>query len=374
MSVSSTKDNSGLRVLLCSPRGIPGGICQWTENILAYASEIVDGTQLRWFYSDLMDSGFNSNSFLKRAVRGLKNYIPFIRGLRRMLAVESFDVAHFSTSGSISFLRDYLALRECRKHNIRTVLHLHFGRLPQVLKGNSLEKRLFDMCRPLVSCFIAIDDPTNRALVEYGCDNVEFVPNPLSPTVERLIAENDAVGRKKRTVLYAGHVLRTKGVFELVEACRQIDNIHLDIMGKCTEATRLELLSAAGDNADAWLTIHGNRELKDVIAAMKSCAVFTLPSYSEGFPNVIIESMACGCPIVATSVGAIPQMLEDDENGKYGILIEPRNAKELHDAILSLIDNETIKNEMRGNVQTRVRERYNIQAVWNNMISIWESC
>ena len=107
---------------------------------------------------------------------------------------------------------------------------------------------------------------------------------------------------------------------------------------------------------------------------MKSCAVFTLPSYSEGFPNVIIESMACGCPIVATSVGAIPQMLEDDENGKYGILIEPRNAKELHDAILSLIDNETMKNEMRGNVQTRVRERYNIQAVWNNMISIWESC
>ena len=82
--------------------------------------------------------------------------------------------------------------------------------------------------------------------------------------------------------------------------------------------------------------------------------------------------MACGCAIVTTPVGAIPQMLEDDKNGKYGVLVEPQNVQQLHDAIEHLLNDEHLKQEMRQNVQRRVNERYNIDVIWNKMLQIWE--
>ena len=112
----------------------------------------------------------------------------------------------------------------------------------------------------------------------------------------------------------------------------------------------------------------------DVIKEMQKCDIFVLPTYTEGFPNVILESMAAGCAIISTPVGAIPQMLEDDGDGKYGLLVEPRNVQQLHDAIEHLLNDEALKQEMRQNVQRRVNERYNIDVVWSKMLKIWKSC
>ena len=61
-------------------------------------------------------------------------------------------------------------------------------------------------------------------------------------------------------------------------------------------------------------------------------------------------------------------MLEDDEKGKYGILVEPRNVKQLHDAIEHLLNDMALKQEMRLNVQRRVNERYNIDVVWEKCL------
>ena len=84
--------------------------------------------------------------------------------------------------------------------------------------------------------------------------------------------------------------------------------------------------------------------------------------------------MAAGCAIVSTPVGAIPQMLEDDDRGKYGVLVAPRNVYALRKALVSLLDNETLKRELRLNVSRRVRERYNISSIWNKMVAVWQNC
>ena len=57
--------------------------------------------------------------------------------------------------------------------------------------------------------------------------------------------------------------------------------------------------------------------------------VFVLPSYTEGFPNVIIEAMAMGKPIIATSVGAIPEMLDEG----CGVVVPPKDADSLQKAL-----------------------------------------
>ena len=104
---------------------------------------------------------------------------------------------------------------------------------------------------------------------------------------------------------------------------------------------------------------------------MKSCGIFVLPSYSEGFPNVILESMACGCPIVATSVGAIPEMLAIGSENPCGICVHQQNVGELRKAIVELLENPLKAAEFSANARKRVYEQYAISKVWEQLVEIW---
>jgi len=60
-----------------------------------------------------------------------------------------------------------------------------------------------------------------------------------------------------------------------------------------------------------------------------ACNLFSLPSYSEGSPNVIIEALNCGRPVVATQVGGIHELFDHEA----GILVQPRDASALGQAL-----------------------------------------
>lgn len=362
------------KVLLCSPKGITGGISQWTNYILSYATTKTSAVTVNWFYPMLAEGQLVSNlSIIKRIIRGLKIYLPFINDLKAHINKHHYDIAHFSTSGGISFVRDYYALKACKKRGIKTILHLHFGRIPQILLQNSLEKILFKRLIKITDTFIAIDKSTYDSLLEYGLTNVQNLPNPLSPTIANIIASLPDCSRSQNTVLFVGHVLRTKGIYELTKACSAIPNIYLEIFGHCDDIVRNDILQQVPKDFHDHIEFRGNCDIKDVIQAMKSCTIFVLPSYSEGFPNVILEAMAAGCAIVATPVGAIPQMLEEKNGKQYGVFVKPKDSISLSTTISSLLDDEKLKSELRKNVQKRVSERYNIESIWAELANIWTS-
>jgi glycosyltransferase involved in cell wall biosynthesis len=71
----------------------------------------------------------------------------------------------------------------------------------------------------------------------------------------------------------------------------------------------------------------------DVAVWMAAADLVTLPSYMEGCPNVVLEALACGRPVVATNVGGIPEIMSDS----CGRLVPPRNAAALAEAIRSVL-------------------------------------
>jgi glycosyltransferase involved in cell wall biosynthesis len=74
---------------------------------------------------------------------------------------------------------------------------------------------------------------------------------------------------------------------------------------------------------------------RDKLEQIASASVFILPSHTENMPMAIMEAMAAGLPVVATTVGAIPEMIED---GKTGLLLEPRQPDQLAGAIARLLE------------------------------------
>jgi len=363
-----------MKVLLVSPYSekLFGGIINWTKYIVNYHCETSGDVGLTLLNNENATQVYGSTNLVKRFFAGLSNYLPIVRQFKKMVGNEHFDVAHICTSGAFGLIRDLMVVRAARKKGVKTVAHMHFGRIPQILSSGGWEKWLLRQLASRVDCVVVMDKSSLAALQNCGYNNVRFVPNPLSTDVQQLIEEIGEIEREPRKIVFAGHVLASKGVKELVEACREIHNIKLEILGKVSdEALREHLYQIAGDDAKQWLSIPGNKPFKEVLQEMKSCAVFVLPSYSEGFPNVILESMACGCPIVATSVGAIPEMLDIKGENPCGICVPPKDVKELRNAIEACLGDPMKAKALGANARKRVNDQYAMPKVWEQLVTVW---
>ncbi len=365
--------NKRTKVLLCSPldKSGVGGIAKWTKYIMDYSKSNCQFIDLEHFYPQTKTKGATSS--LKRILNGIKNYFPLLSGLKKILKMKSFDVVHFSTSASVSLIKDILSINIAHKNGVKAVTHFHFGRIPQIYKNNNWERRLIDIVIHKSDATITMDRASYDTLTKQGYKNIYLLPNPLSLNVSDIIEQNKFIKREPRTIVFAGHVIKTKGVFELVKACKDFENIKLCLYGKVTEQIRGDLQKEAGDNYNSWLEIKGECCTEDVIRAMLSAGMFVLPTYTEGFPNVIIESMACGCPIVTTSVGAIPEMLDINGMSNCGICVPPRNVEKLKNAIQLMLDDSRYALQCGYNARKRVNDLYAMNIVWEKLSQIWQT-
>lgn len=362
------------RILLVAPYGgVPGGISRWTGHIVEFYKKYGSND----CHLEIVPMGrsmfVNINmSFWKRFCSAWIDYRKIFADFNHKVR-QDHDIMHLTSSGSLSLFKDLYMLNVAKKRGMKRIIHFRFGRIPEIKEKNNWEWKLIKRAILASDKVIVIDETSYNSLISQGFGNITMLPNPVAPVVESIINDNTGTLREKGVILFTGHVVITKGVFELLKACSVLKGIHLKLVGHITPEMKFEIEQLYGENPP-WLSIYGEKPYKEVIKEMLKCDVFVLPTYTEGFPNVILEAMAAGCAIISTPVGAIPQMLEKEGDKQYGILVEPRNVTELSKAISLLLDNEPLKNELRTNVRSRVIERYNIQSVWNKMVSIWESC
>lgn len=361
------------KVLLVAPYGgIAGGISRWTSHIVDFYNHYGKDDCSLELVSTGRTTFVNANTPIwKRLWIARIDYRKIFKDFNYKIKAK-YDVMHLTSSGGLSLYKDLYMIRKAKKYGSKCIIHFHFGRIPELAKKNNREWKMVRKVVSEVDKAIVIDRKTYETLVSHGFENIVLMPNPFASAVEKIISDNPDISRQKHEILFTGHVKKTKGIFELLQACSDIDGIHLTVVGYVLAEVQQEIESMYG--SPQWLTICGEKPYEEVIKEMMRCDIFVLPTYTEGFPNVILEAMAAGCAIVSTPVGAIPQMLEDDDRGKYGVLVAPRNVYALRKALVSLLDNETLKRELRLNVSRRVRERYNISSIWNKMVAVWQNC
>jgi len=144
--------------------------------------------------------------------------------------------------------------------------------------------------------------------------------------------------------LFVGRLKREKGVFELVEAfkniCKNHDNITLLIVGPDEEGLKKELISYLDTYKELVKFIDFTKMPEQYMAASD---VFVLPSYREGFGSVIIEAASSGLPSIGSNIYGLSDAIKTDETG---LLVPVRSSKPLEVAMLKLVNNDKLRNEM----------------------------
>jgi glycosyltransferase involved in cell wall biosynthesis len=136
----------------------------------------------------------------------------------------------------------------------------------------------------------------------------------------------------KKKILFVGNLKRDKGVMELLAAFERLsrrESCELLIAGSGTMRADMERFTKL-HNMDAQVNFLGTLSHDQLPGLMRDATLLVLPSYREGVPNVILEAMASGVPVVATNVGGIPEIVDQ---GLNGFLVPPRNIEALKAAI-----------------------------------------
>ncbi len=158
------------------------------------------------------------------------------------------------------------------------------------------------------------------------------------------------IKENEKIVFYAGTLRKLKNVNYLIESIKLLKEsnifIKLIVAGTGEEEGNLKALVKKTELEKDVSFVGGLKG--DVIVDYYNIAdVFCLPSKNEGLPNVIIESLLCGIPVVASSVGEIPHIIE---NGKNGYLVKPNSVKDLEEKLEKAIKNDWDREELRKSI------------------------
>lgn len=221
-------------------------------------------------------------------------------------------------------------------------------KLYDVLRWLRLRSSRF-MLKKYVDVFIS---PSN-ILASYmkknlGVSNVYVVPHFYNETPSKSTKNRF----KRPVILYVGRLSKEKGIEYLLKAMpkvlEEIPKAELVIIGDGPILDRLTKLSH-NIGINDQVTFHGYMPHEKVMDFYNSSSLLVLPTvWFENFPNVILEAMTHGLPVITTNIGGQGELVED---GVTGYHVEPCNSEDLAEKVLSLLQDKEMNERMGENAR-----------------------
>lgn len=290
-----------------------------------------------------------------------------LRLLREMLAGH-VALIHVHSASRGSFWRKSLLCALAKLFGVPYIFHVHSGEFPDFYFKECGRIAQWWVRRTLsgATAVVALTERWREALSQIapGAD-VITIANPVAMPLTHLLED-----RPLGSVLFLGRLREKKGVFDLVNAIPKVLDVFPETRfilagdGEVETVARQARSLGVSENLELPGWVDG--EAKNSLLA--SASVLVLPSYFEGLPICVLEAMAEGVPVVTTTVGGIPEVVE---YGKCAWLLAPGDIEGLSVALIEALSDSEKRQAVRHAARDRVARHYSTSLVIGQIESLY---
>jgi glycosyltransferase involved in cell wall biosynthesis len=344
-------------LMCCSELSVKGGMVSVVKNYLNYSD-----------WDDYEIVYIPTHTEKNKIIVTIYFAIAYIKILACVFT-QNVKIAHLHTAERGSFFRKAILVRTLKKLGVKTIMHHHAAEFEEFYsqlsdsKKNYVNKTLemadlnIVLSKRLVS-MITAKAPKAKVEVLYNAVPTYKV-NPRSD--------------KARNVLFLGRLGKRKGTYDLLQAIKNIDeeipkNIRFylcgdgDVEGVKKEIDKLEISKRIA--YIGWINADEKKQI------YKDIALNVLPSYNEGLPMSILETMAYGIPSITTNIASIPEVVFDGNNG---FLIEPGNIKQLSDKLKLILNDDKLCKDMGNRAYRLITDKFALSTHIAHLKNIYAS-
>lgn len=245
----------------------------------------------------------------------------------------------------------------------------------RVIEVDRRYKHLIDrLTSPLVHKYLAVTEAIRKFTLEQvkiPADKIVTIYNGIE---ENRILHNKPhdfkLNREFRNVALIGRFSKQKGHSILIKALQFVvlhePNIRVYFFGEGPDEVRTKQM-VVHKGLNGYVTFMG--VVKDIIPYISQMDMIILPSLWEGLPNVLLEAMAAGLPVVASRINGIDEVVVD---GKTGILCKPGDPQSLAEALLKLLADRGLAEAMGREGKNRALKNFTINKTVNDTETIYQ--
>lgn len=280
---------------------------------------------------------------------------------------KKISIIHIHTSSYISFYRKSIFILLGSLFGCKIICHIHAGNFLHFY-SDGYKKYILLILKKCDIVLVLSNKICEEFKNNIPLENIRVINNMvLRPLVFERKKQSNMI-----SLLFLGHIYKEKGIFDLVEYLKNnydkyVNRLILYIGGGLFDVEKLiqyiklnnlELLV----NYLGWVDGENKNEL------ISSADIFILPSYNEALPMCILEAMSYSKPIIATKVGAIPEIVED---GKNGFLFNLKNLDQMGECIDKFLDDPDLICKM-GSESYKIVQKYFPENVESDIVKLYK--
>ena len=235
----------------------------------------------------------------------------------------------------------------------KTVLTLQSGDLDMPEKQKKIAGRVWKKIHTSPHKVVAISSALAERAKKLGAKNVSIIPNGVD---FEEISKVPAAAMVPRRIVSVARLSAEKGLDDLISALKDVKSefpeAQLVLVGEGAERARLEK-TVVDFGLYGAVSFLGRRPHNEALAEIKKSEVFVLASLGEGMGIVLAEAQALGVATIATSVGGIPDVIED---GVSGLLVRPKDPAAIAAAVLKIFRDPVLREQLTGSALQSVKK------------------
>ncbi len=308
-------------------------------------------------------SSFGGGSSVSKILAFISGLILFLFSLPG----ERYSIVHLHTSHGASFKRKSVFFKLAKLFKKKTLFHIHGSDFSGYLREHPAERVVLAQA----DCVLVLYDALRQDKDFAGSlKNIRVLYNPVH-------LDTQAASRQPKNHVqfsFLGRLGERKGVYELIECIQRGKEVFMRTGARFVLAGDGEIdkvKSMVKDKGlESMVEVPGwvDTDKKEFI--LSSTDVLVLPSRNEQMPMSVLEGMARGCPIIATRIAGIPEMVADGENG---YLYEPGDKDALTKSLLELSENTVMRKKMGERSFEIARTKFESQKVLSDLVGIYGS-